>query len=103
MCHGNTETYDDWHSVKKGTWGGDYPIALTSIRVWTGQQNIIGFEAFYDGLSAGARMGDGSQVREYETFILNPEEGIVEVFGCADEIIHTLGFRTSEGREISYG
>ena len=98
--HKDTVAYNDKDELAKI---GKVPNKITQIRVW-GSEYIVGMEVFYDNMSAGLRMG-----REYvkgvywNDFILSPDEEIKKVFGRSGDLIDQIGFKTTKGREITFG
>ena len=100
--HPDTVAYDDEASLT-AVFGGRHPERLTQVRVWYSEY-IVGFEAFYDGISAGQRMGStGIMGVAYVDFVLSPGEHIVEVHGRAGDLIDMVGFKTDFGREQTFG
>ena len=51
--HGDTVSYNDEEQLEAI---GAHPQRITAIRVWW-EQFVVGMEVFYDGTSAGARLG----------------------------------------------
>jgi len=94
--HHDTTVYND-EDVLTAVYGGKHPQRLTQVRVWYSKY-IVGFEAFYDGISAGARMGSEHYGVAYVDFVLSPGENITEVHGRAGDLIDMLGFKTNFGR-----
>lgn len=54
-------------------------------------------EVFYDGKTAGARMGSDLMGAGIRDFYLSPGEYISEVFGKNGDVIDTVGFVTTSG------
>ena len=78
------------------------PRKITHLRVWI-DEYIVGFEWFYDGISAGARFGNEYREAEYFDFVLENYEHIYKVWGTSREIIDTLTFLTTYGRQFTVG
>jgi len=82
---------------------GYHPDKITAIRIWWSEY-LVGFEAFYDGVSAGARVGtEYSHGAAYSDLILGASEHITEVSGRAGSLIDSLTFKTSAGRTQKFG
>lgn len=82
---------------------GQHPKKITAIRVWWSEY-MVGFEAFYDNVSAGARMG--SEYKHgvvYSDFILGADEYITEVSGRSGDLIDQITFHTNLGRKQQFG
>lgn len=98
--HADTVAYNDENELKKI---GKHPKRITNIRVWSSEY-IVGIEVFYDGISAGARMGS-----EYfkgvtsSDFTLGPGEYIKKVSGRSGDLIDQVSFKTTKKREITFG
>lgn len=99
--HADTIAYND-EDVLTSIFGGNHPEHISQIRVWYSQY-IVGFEAFYDGVSAGARMGSSHAGVAYVDFVLSPGEYINEVHGRSGDVIDMLGFNTTFGRNQTFG
>jgi hypothetical protein len=66
---------------------GKVPHKITSIRIWSSEY-IVGIEVFYDGVSAGARMGsEYFKGVVYQDFILGKDEDIKKVHGRCGDLI----------------
>lgn len=99
--HHDTKAYND-EDCLMAIFGGRHPQTITSIRIWYSKL-IVGFECFYDGISAGARMGSETYGVTSVDFIMSPGECITEVHGRAGDCIDMLGFKTSLGRSQTFG
>ena len=98
--HPDTKVYKDEDVLASH---GHHPTKLTAIRVWWSQY-MVGFEAFYDNTSAGARMGSEFQHGTvYSDFILGADEFITEVSGRAGDLIDQITFKTNLGRTQQFG
>ena len=98
--HGDTKTFKDEDVL---TSHGHVPNKLTAIRVWWSEY-MVGFEAFYDNTSAGARMGsEFVHGTVYSDFVLGPDEYITEVSGRAGDLIDQITFHTNKGRKQQFG
>ena len=98
--HADTVKYNDESELKKV---GKTPKRITQIRIWSSQY-IVGIEVFYDGISAGARMGtEYSKGVVYQDLVLQKNEDIKKVYGRNGDLIDQLGFKTTKGREITFG
>lgn len=98
--HPDTQTYKDEEQLASI---GRHPDHVTAIRIWW-SEFVVGFEAFYDGVSAGARMG--SQYTPgivQQDFVLGPGEYITQVSGRAGDLIDYLCFHTNTGRTQAFG
>lgn len=95
----NTLSTSDIVSLKKLKFK---PKKISHIRVFI-KDYIVGFECFYDGISAGARTGFYTQSSEIVDFALGPDEWLTKVSGTSYEIIDTLTFHTSFGRRQTVG
>lgn len=61
-------------------------------------------EVFYDGTSAGARLGsEHTPGLVYQDFIMGEGEYLTRVHGRAGDLIDFLTFQTNTGREQSFG
>ena len=98
--HGDTKSYKDEDML---TSHGHNPTKLTAIRVWWSEY-MVGFEAFYDNISAGARMGSEFQHGTvYSDFILGADEFITKVTGRSGDLIDQITFHTNLGRKQQFG
>ena len=98
--HPDTVSYDDQNELKKI---GNHPNKITSIRVWSSEY-IVGIEVYYDGVSAGARMGsEYSKGVVHHDFFLKNDEDIKKVYGRSGDLIDMVGFKTTKGREVTFG
>lgn len=98
--HGDTKAYKDEDEL---TSHGHQPNKLTAIRVWWSEY-MVGFEAFYDNTSAGARMG--SEYKHgvvYSDFVLGADEEINKVTGRSGDLIDQITFHTTKGRSQTFG
>ena len=65
---------------------------------------MVGIEFFYDGVSAGARMGSEHKAGVvYQDFVLAPGEYIQSVTGRAGDLIDYICFTTTTGRTQAFG
>lgn len=98
--HPDTIAYDDKNELAKI---GKTPDRITQIRIW-GSQYIVGMEVFYDNVSAGARMGSEYTKGVYsQDFTLSKGEHIKKIFGRSGDLIDQVGFKTTKGREVTFG
>ena len=82
---------------------GKVPKRITMIRVWYSEY-IVGMEVYYDGVSAGARVGSNYYHGVYSSdLVLSKGEDIKCVYGRAGDLIDTVGFKTTNGRDVSFG
>lgn len=98
--HGDTKQYKDEDVLASH---GHQPDKLTAIRVWWSEY-MVGFEAFYDNTSAGARMG--SEYKHgvvYSDFVLGADEHINKITGRAGDLIDQITFHTTAGRSQKFG
>lgn len=98
--HPDTTTYKDEDVLASH---GHHPDKLTAIRVWWSEY-MVGFEAFYDNVSAGARMG--SEYKHgvvYSDFVLGAGEHITKVTGRSGDLVDQITFHTSTGRTQQFG
>lgn len=97
--HSDTTTYKDSDSLSQG----NLPKKITKIRVWW-SEFMVGFEAFYDGNSAGARKGSGFKDSDpHVDFDLSEDEHISEISGRSGDVIDTVTFHTNKGRTQKFG
>jgi len=98
--HADTVAYNDEDELKKI---GRDPKKITQIRVWSSEY-IVGIEVFYDNISAGARMGtEYLKGTIYQDFALGHDEDIKLVKGRSGALIDQVTFKTTKGREASFG
>lgn len=98
--HPDTVAYNDETELKRI---GKTPHRITQIRVWSSEY-IVGMEVFYDGTSAGARMGsEYYKGVVYQDLILGKGEDIKVVKGRSGDLIDQLTFKTTKGRDITFG
>lgn len=83
---------------------GMKPRKISHIRVYT-TDYIVGFECYYDGISAGARQGFEFNAEEAKVhdFELQTEEFFTKVTGTTVEVVDSLVFHTSVGRTFKVG
>jgi hypothetical protein len=100
MHHPDTSVYSDQDMLASH---GYNPDRLTAVRVWWSEY-LVGFEAFYDGISAGSRMGtEFVHGTVYTDFLLGAGEHITEVSGRHGSLIDQLAFKTNKGRSQKFG
>eukprot|EP00344_Euplotes_crassus_P002747 CAMPEP_0197003528 /NCGR_PEP_ID=MMETSP1380-20130617/7758_1 /TAXON_ID=5936 /ORGANISM="Euplotes crassus, Strain CT5" /LENGTH=468 /DNA_ID=CAMNT_0042422051 /DNA_START=49 /DNA_END=1456 /DNA_ORIENTATION=- len=96
----DTVAYNDEDELAKI---GKTPDKITAIRVWSSKY-IVGMEVFYDGISAGARMGsEYLKGVVYQDLTLGPGEDIKVVKGRSGDLIDRIEFKTTKGRTVSFG
>jgi len=79
------------------------PSKITHIRVFV-KGHIVGFECFYDGISAGKRTGaEFPNSAEARDIVLEPSEYLIKITGTSQEVIDTITFYTSYGRVYTVG
>jgi len=82
---------------------GIMPKRITSVRVYWSEY-CVGFECFYDGVSAGARLGsEYVHGTVYTDFILADGEYITEITGRNGDLVDQVTFHTSLGRSQQFG
>lgn len=82
---------------------GHMPQRITSVRVYWSEY-CVGFECFYDGVSAGARLGsEYVHGTVYTDFILADGEYITEVTGRNGDLVDQVTFHTNLGRSQQFG
>ena len=98
--HADTVSYNDEDELKKI---GKDPNKITNIRIWSSEY-IVGMEVFYDGISAGARMGsEYFKGVVYQDFNLSHDEDIKVVSGRSGALIDQITFKTTKGRKVTFG
>ena len=98
--HPDTKEYKDEDQLASI---GKHPDTITQIRVWW-QDFVVGMEVFYDGVSAGQRLGNHySAGLVYQDIVLAPGEYIQRIHGRAGDLIDHLEFVTSTGRTQAFG
>jgi hypothetical protein len=99
--HADTVAYKDEDMLSSV--GHKHPDHITNIRIWW-SEFVVGMEVFYDGVSAGTRLGThhrGDLVAQ--DFTLGQGEYITSVYGRAGDLIDNLNFVTNSGRVQSFG
>lgn len=82
---------------------GYNPDKLTTIRIFWSEY-CVGFEAFYDGVSAGARLGsEFVQGTVYSEMHFAPDEHITKITGRAGDLIDQISFHTNKGNSQTFG
>ncbi|CAI2376048.1 unnamed protein product [Moneuplotes crassus] len=82
---------------------GVMPTRITAIRVYWSEY-CVGFECFYDGTSAGARLGtEYAHGTVYSDFVLADGEYITEVSGRNGDLIDQVTIHTNLGRSQQFG
>lgn len=98
--HADTKQYNDETELAKI---GKAPKRITQIRIWASEY-IVGMEVFYDGVSAGARMGSEYWKGVYsQDLILGSDEYIKKVSGRCGDLIDQLTFKTTNGKSYTFG
>ena len=98
--HSDTKIYNDETELARI---GKRPNKITQIRVWSSEY-IVGMEVFYDSVSAGARMGTEYYKGVYsQDLTLGYDEYIKKVYGRCGDLIDSLSFKTTKGRDITFG
>jgi hypothetical protein len=98
--HGDTKAYKDEDVLASH---GHMPNRITAIRVWWSEY-CVGIEVFYDGVSAGARVGsEYSQGTVYSDFVMAEGEYISEVSGRNGDLVDQFTIHTTLGRSQQFG
>jgi hypothetical protein len=98
--HADTVAYKDEDVLASH---GVMPKRITAIRVWWSEY-MVGFEAFYDNTSAGARMGtEYKHGVVYSDFVLGEGEYITKVTGRSGDLVDQITFHTNTGRSQQFG
>lgn len=98
--HEDTKSYSDEEVLQSK---GKKVNKLTRIRVWWSEY-MVGFEALYGDVSAGARVGSKFQEgTDSSDFTLGDDEYITEVSGRAGQLIDQITFHTNKGRKQQFG
>lgn len=100
MRHGDTVAYKDEDVLATV---GKHPDRITAIRVWWSEY-CVGIETFYDGTSAGARMGsEFVHGTVYSEFVLADGEYITKITGRHGDVIDQFTIHTNLGRAQQFG
>jgi hypothetical protein len=98
--HADTTAYKDEDVLASH---GYHPDKITAIRVYWSEY-CVGFEAFYDGVSAGARVGaEFVHGTVYSEMIFAAGEHITEVSGRNGDLIDQITIHTNKGRKQQFG
>ena len=98
--HGDTVAYKDEDMLASI---GKHPTRITAVRVWW-DKFVVGMEVFYDGTSAGARLGsEHTPGLVYQDLILAEGEYLTRVHGRAGDIMDYVVFETNTGRQQAFG
>ena len=98
--HDNTKTHEDGQVLADR---GVMPRKITSLKIYW-LKYCIGFEAFYDGVSAGACIGtDYSGGATFTEMILDDDEYITEIAGRSGSNIDHIIIHTNTGRKQQFG
>ncbi|CAI2375200.1 unnamed protein product [Moneuplotes crassus] len=98
--HPDTVAYKDEDVLASS---GIMPKKITAVRVYW-SEFCVGFECFYDGVSAGARLGtEYAHGTVYSDFILADDEHITKVTGRNGDLIDQVTLHTSKGRSQQFG
>jgi len=98
--HPDTKAYKDEDVLASH---GYHPDKLTTIRIFWSEY-CVGFEAFYDGVSAGARLGsEFVHGTVYSEMTLAADEHITKITGRNGDLIDQVTFHTNKGRSQQFG
>lgn len=98
--HGDTKAYKDEDVLASH---GVMPNRITAVRVWWSEY-CVGMEVYYDGVSAGARMGsEYVHGTVYSDFVLADGEYISEVSGRNGDLVDQFTIHTTLGRSQQFG
>lgn len=78
-------------------------VKVTGVRIWHENDQIVGFERFYDNLSTGATIGSEFKTPLFTDISLEATEYFTRIEGSYNKYIHSLTFHTTKGRVISVG
>jgi hypothetical protein len=110
---GNQKSYSEYGStfdntlVSSDIWSlkiiNVKPKKITHVRVFVADY-IVGFEWFYDSVSAGKRTGmEFPQEAEARDIVFEPTEYLAKITGTSFEVIDTLTFHTTYGNIYTVG
>lgn len=98
--HADTKSYKDEDVLASH---GYHPDRLSAIRVYWSEY-CVGFEAFYDGVSAGARLGsEFIHGTVYSEMVFAADEHITKITGRSGDLVDMIKIHTNKGRKQKFG